>query len=176
MNEFIIKFDKILKNRPLPRHNTAADRELPQDLPEDLPQELWTAKCVWVRFCGQVPPLYGGPYLHPLAAQTPPLQAADERQGGQHLHLLPKVLHQRHLHPNGGVPSTQQAPAGATRRRPSASASSLHHRRQKLTLKNCFSWDACQVFSMPREGIIKLLPAMPLRDARLAVGHHLLCC
>ncbi len=38
MNEFIIQIDKILKNHPLPRHNIAADRELP----EDLPQELWT--------------------------------------------------------------------------------------------------------------------------------------
>jgi hypothetical protein len=38
MNEFISKIDQILKNHPLPRHNTAADRELPEDLPEDLPQ------------------------------------------------------------------------------------------------------------------------------------------
>jgi hypothetical protein len=31
----------------MPRHNTAADKELT----EDLPQELWAAKCVWVH-CG----------------------------------------------------------------------------------------------------------------------------
>jgi hypothetical protein len=36
MNEFIIQIDKILKNHPLPRHNIAADRELPEDLPQEL--------------------------------------------------------------------------------------------------------------------------------------------
>jgi hypothetical protein len=117
MNEFIIQIDKILKNRPLPRHNTTAYRELPQDLP----QELWTTKCVWVRYCGPgATPIYNNPYLHRLAAEPPPLQAADGRQRGQHLHLPPQALRQRRL---CGTPSTQQAPSGATRRRPSASAS-----------------------------------------------------
>ncbi len=58
MNEFIIQIDKILKNHPTPRHNTAADKELP----EDLPQELWAASRVWVSSGGNVPPLYDGPY------------------------------------------------------------------------------------------------------------------
>ncbi len=40
------------------RHNTAADKELP----EDLPQELWAADRVWVRRGGHAPPLYSGPY------------------------------------------------------------------------------------------------------------------
>jgi hypothetical protein len=34
LNEFIIQINKILKNCPLPRHNTAADKELPEDLPQ----------------------------------------------------------------------------------------------------------------------------------------------
>ncbi len=62
MNEFIIHIDNILKDYPMPRHNTAADRELP----EDLPQELWTAEPLWVRCCSHMPapltPLYDGPY------------------------------------------------------------------------------------------------------------------
>ncbi len=61
MNEFIIQIDNILKNIPMTRHNTAADKELP----EDLPQELWAADLVWVRRGGHVPPLaplYDGPY------------------------------------------------------------------------------------------------------------------
>jgi hypothetical protein len=45
----------------LPRHNTAADRKLP----EDLPQELWAAKCIWIRRRGghvlPLSPLYDGP-------------------------------------------------------------------------------------------------------------------
>jgi hypothetical protein len=45
MNEFIIQIDSILKNLPMTRHNTAADKELS----EDLPQELWAADQVWVR-------------------------------------------------------------------------------------------------------------------------------
>jgi hypothetical protein len=53
MNEFIIQIYKILKNHLLPRHNTAADRELP----EDLPQELWTTERVFVRPLRPVPPL-----------------------------------------------------------------------------------------------------------------------
>jgi hypothetical protein len=28
MNEFIIQIDKIVKTHPMPRHNTAADKEL----------------------------------------------------------------------------------------------------------------------------------------------------
>jgi hypothetical protein len=44
MNEFFIQIDNILKNLPMTRHNTAADKELP----ENLPQELWAANRVWV--------------------------------------------------------------------------------------------------------------------------------
>ena len=44
MNTFLIQIDKILKNNPLPRHNTAATKELP----EDLPPELRAANRVWV--------------------------------------------------------------------------------------------------------------------------------
>jgi hypothetical protein len=40
INEFITQIDKILKNYPMPRHNTAAGKELP----EDLPQELWASE------------------------------------------------------------------------------------------------------------------------------------
>jgi hypothetical protein len=61
INEFIIQIDCILKNIPMTRHNTAADKELP----EDLPQELWAADRVWVRRGGHAPPLaplYDGPY------------------------------------------------------------------------------------------------------------------
>ncbi len=61
MNEFIIQIDKIIKNYPMFRHHTAADRELPRDLP----QELWTAEPVWVRRFSHMPPftpLYGCPY------------------------------------------------------------------------------------------------------------------
>jgi hypothetical protein len=60
-NEFIIQIDKILNNLPMTRHNTAADKELP----EDLPRELWAADRVWVRRGGHAPPLstlYDGPY------------------------------------------------------------------------------------------------------------------
>ncbi len=61
MNEFLVQINNILNNSSLPRHNVAADRELP----EDLPPELWAADRVWVRRCGHVPPLtplYDGPY------------------------------------------------------------------------------------------------------------------
>jgi hypothetical protein len=61
MNEFLIQINNILNNSSLPRHNVAADRELPEDLPPD----LWAADRVWVRRCGHVPPLtplYDGPY------------------------------------------------------------------------------------------------------------------
>jgi hypothetical protein len=61
MNEFIIQIDNILKNLPMTRHNTAVDKELP----EDLPQELWAADWVWVRRGGRAPPLsplYDSPY------------------------------------------------------------------------------------------------------------------
>jgi hypothetical protein len=43
------------------RHNTAVDKELP----EDLPRELWAEDRVWVRRGGHTPPLltlYDGPY------------------------------------------------------------------------------------------------------------------
>ncbi len=49
MNEFLVQINNILNNSSLPRHNVAADRELPPD--------LWTADRVWVRRCGHVPPL-----------------------------------------------------------------------------------------------------------------------
>ncbi len=42
----------------MPRLNTAADKELP----EDLPQELWATERVWVQCGGHMPPLYEGPY------------------------------------------------------------------------------------------------------------------
>jgi hypothetical protein len=61
MNEFLVQINNILNNSSLPRHNVAADRELPEDLPPD----LWTADRVWVHRCGHVPPLtplYNGPY------------------------------------------------------------------------------------------------------------------
>jgi hypothetical protein len=61
MNEFLVQINNILNNSSLPRHNVAADRELPEDLPPD----LWAAGRVWVRRCGHVPPLtllYDGPY------------------------------------------------------------------------------------------------------------------
>jgi transposase InsO family protein len=35
MDEFIIQIDSILKNLPMTRHNTAADKELPEDLPQE---------------------------------------------------------------------------------------------------------------------------------------------
>jgi hypothetical protein len=60
MNEFIIQIDNILKNLPIARHNTAADKELP----EDLPQELVAADRVWVCRGDHAPPLsplYDGP-------------------------------------------------------------------------------------------------------------------
>ncbi len=59
MDEFLVQINKILNNSSLPRHNVAADRELPEDLPPD----LWAADRVWVRCCGHVPlltPLYEG--------------------------------------------------------------------------------------------------------------------
>jgi hypothetical protein len=62
MNKFLVQINNILNNSSsLPRHNVAADRELPEDLPPD----LWAADRVWVRRCGHVPPLtplYDGPY------------------------------------------------------------------------------------------------------------------
>ena len=60
MNKFLVQINNILNNSSLPRHNVAADRELPEDLPPD----LWAADRVWVRRCGHVPPLtplYDGP-------------------------------------------------------------------------------------------------------------------
>jgi hypothetical protein len=45
----------------MPRHNTAADKELP----EDLPQELWATDWVWVRrgsHASSLAPLYDDPY------------------------------------------------------------------------------------------------------------------
>jgi hypothetical protein len=45
----------------MPRHSTAADKELPGDLP----QELWAAERIWVHRSGHLPPLsplYSGPY------------------------------------------------------------------------------------------------------------------
>ncbi len=36
MNEFIIQIDNILKNLPMTRHNTEADKELPEYLPQEL--------------------------------------------------------------------------------------------------------------------------------------------
>ena len=58
MNEFIIQIDNILKNLPMIRHNTAADKELP----EYLPHELGAADCVWVHRGGHATALYDGPY------------------------------------------------------------------------------------------------------------------
>jgi hypothetical protein len=60
-NEFIIQIDKILNNLPMTRHNTAADKELP----EDLPRELWATDRVWARQGDHALPLstlYDGPY------------------------------------------------------------------------------------------------------------------
>jgi len=60
-NKFLVQINKTLTNPSLPRHNIAANRELPEDLPPD----LWAADRVWVRRCGHVPPLtplYDGPY------------------------------------------------------------------------------------------------------------------
>jgi hypothetical protein len=109
MNEFLVKINNILNNSSLPRHNVAADRELPEDLQPD----LWTADRVWVRCCDHVPPLtpfYNGPYaviqrslrafrlqmggkedklstfhLKPCSSSTPTTQATPRSQG---LHLL----------------------------------------------------------------------------------------
>ena len=39
MNKFLVQINNILNNSSLPRHNVAADRELPEDLPPD----LWAA-------------------------------------------------------------------------------------------------------------------------------------
>jgi hypothetical protein len=50
----LFKLTKILKDHPVPRHNTATDRELP----EDLPQGLRAAERVLTRPSGHVPPLY----------------------------------------------------------------------------------------------------------------------
>jgi hypothetical protein len=61
MNKFLVQINNILNNSSLPRHNVAADRELPEDLPPD----LWAADRVWVRRCSYVPPLtllYDSPY------------------------------------------------------------------------------------------------------------------
>jgi hypothetical protein len=61
MNEFLVQINNILNNSSLPRHNVAADRELPEDLSSD----LWATDRVWVRRCSHVPPLtplYDGPY------------------------------------------------------------------------------------------------------------------
>jgi hypothetical protein len=60
MNEFLVQINNILNNSSLPRHNVAADMELPEDLPPD----LWAADRVWVRRCSHVlplTPLYDGP-------------------------------------------------------------------------------------------------------------------
>jgi hypothetical protein len=145
----------MVKNHLLPRHNTAAVRELP----EDLPQELWTAKCVWVRCCGLVPPLIDGLYsVLQLSLRHFKRQMGDREDfpppASSPAQATPP-WHPRHTAGPGG-----SHPLLPCRPSPTASPSSLHHRRQKLTLKNCFSWDACQVFSTPREGIIKLLPAI----------------
>jgi hypothetical protein len=58
MNEFLVQINNILNNYSLPRHNVAADRELPEDLPPD----LWAAHRVWVHRCGHLSLLYDGPY------------------------------------------------------------------------------------------------------------------
>jgi hypothetical protein len=58
MNEFLVQINNILNNSSLPRHNVAADRELPEDLPPD----LWAAHRVWVHRCGHLSLLYDGPY------------------------------------------------------------------------------------------------------------------
>jgi hypothetical protein len=108
MIEFIIQIDNILKNLPLNRHNTAADKELPEDLPQD-------GTCLGPPRGQRAAPL--APLQQPLhrpAAQPLPLQTPDWRQGGQHLHLPPQALHRRRLHPHGGaMPARQDLPAAA---------------------------------------------------------------
>jgi hypothetical protein len=90
MNEFLVQINNILKNSSLPRHNVAADRELPEDLPPD----LWTEDRVWVRRCGHVPPLYDNPYAVILRSlRSFKLQMG--RQGGQGLYLLPQPHRRR---------------------------------------------------------------------------------
>jgi hypothetical protein len=111
MNKFLVQINNILNNSSLPRHNVAADRELPEDLPPD----LWAADRVWVRRCGHVPPLtplYDGPYavlqrslrafklqigakedqvstsrLKPCSASTP--TATPPTRGRPRLHIAP---------------------------------------------------------------------------------------
>jgi hypothetical protein len=68
MNEFLVQINNILNNPSLPRHNVAADMELPVDLPPD----LWTADRVWVRCCGL-------PRLHPNT-ELPPLPTRERRR------------------------------------------------------------------------------------------------
>ncbi len=48
MNKFLVQINNILNNSSLPRHNVAADRELPEDLPPDFGPR--TASGYWRRF------------------------------------------------------------------------------------------------------------------------------
>ncbi len=137
-NEFIIQIDKILNNLSMTRHNTAADKELP----EDLPLELWAADCVWVRRGGHAPPLstlYDGPYaVLQRSLRHFRLQLGNREDNVSTSRLKPCT---------GGAAVPMAAPPwrGWPRREPPAappsasySTSRPHHRQRQLTLEPFF--------------------------------------
>jgi transposase InsO family protein len=119
MNESIIQIDNILKNLPMTRHNTAADKEPPQDLP----QELWAADRVWVRRGGHAPPLaplYDGPYtILQRSLRHFRLQMGDRKDNLSTSRLKPCA---------GGAAPARPAPSGAARTRGAAQARPLQPR------------------------------------------------
>jgi hypothetical protein len=120
------------------RHNTAADKELP----EDLPREVWAADRVWVRRGGHAPPLltlYDGPYtVLQRSLRHFWLQLGNREDNVSTSRLKPCT---------GGAAVPTAAPPWRgrpcrepTARRPSVSASTSrpHHSHRKLTLEPFF--------------------------------------
>jgi hypothetical protein len=109
------------------RHNTAADKELP----EDLPQELWAADQVLVHRGGHAPPLsslYDGPYtVLQRSLRHFRLQMGDREDNVSTSRLKPCT---------GGAPGVAARSSGAAQ----ASASTSHppHRQWQLTLEPFF--------------------------------------
>jgi hypothetical protein len=156
----------------MPRLNTAADKELP----EDLPQELWAAERVWVRCGAHMPPLsplYDGPYKvlqHSLRHFR--LQMGDREDKISTSRLKPCTSDS--FIPTAAPSRRPGKTCPPPLRRPSMSASTSHPYSQRQLTLELFLMAHLPGFCTLTVSIFKPLPATQPRASRLAAGLHLL--
>jgi hypothetical protein len=138
MNEFIIQIDNILKNLPMTRHNTAADKE--RTCPRSCGPRIASGSTE-VATCRPSRPSTTAPTPSSSAASaTSSLQLGDREDNVSTARLKPCT---------GGA----AVPISGTDRRPSASASTLRpcHRQRQLTLEPFFLASLPGFFARPGE-------------------------